>query len=69
MPFVVDFHPDGSLSSYSEMLPGVSSNPASPHFRDQMALASRKALRPDDFDLKDLKKDSESRIDLTVSGP
>ena len=24
VPFVVGFHPDGSLTSYSEMLPGVS---------------------------------------------
>jgi hypothetical protein len=29
VPFVVGFHPDGSLTSYSEMLPGVSEDPTS----------------------------------------
>jgi hypothetical protein len=33
VPFVVAFHPDGSLTSYSEMLPGVSENPVSPQFK------------------------------------
>jgi acyl-homoserine lactone acylase PvdQ len=68
VPFVVDFHPDGSLTSYSEMLPGVSEDPASPHFGDQMRLASEVELRPDYFYLSDLEKNAESRIDLVVTG-
>lgn len=34
VPFAVAFHPDGSLTSYSEMLMGVSEHSASPHFGD-----------------------------------
>jgi len=68
VPFVVTFHPDGSLTSYSEMLPGVSDDPASPHFGDQMRLASQKELRPDYFYLRDLEKNTESRIDIVVTG-
>jgi hypothetical protein len=68
VPFVVGFHPDGSLTSYSEMLPGVSEDPASPHFGDQMRLASDVELRPDYFYLSDLEKNTESRIDIVVTG-
>ena len=68
VPFVVAFHPDGSLTSYSEMLPGVSEDPASPHFGDQMRLASQVELRPDYFYLSDLEKNTESRIDIVVTG-
>jgi len=68
IPFVVAFHPDGSLTSYSEVLPGVSEDPASPHFGDQMRLASQGELRPDYFYLRDLEKNTESRIDIVVSG-
>ena len=68
VPFVVGFHPDGSLTSYSEMLPGVSEDPASPHFGDQMRLASRVELRPDYFYLRDLQRNTESRIDIVVTG-
>ena len=66
VPFVVAFHPDGSLTSYSEMLPGVSEDPASPHFGDQMRLASQVVLRPDYFYLQDLERNKESRIDILV---
>jgi acyl-homoserine-lactone acylase len=66
VPFVVAFHPDGSLSSYSEMLPGVSEDPASPHFGDQMRLASQLILRPDYFYLRDLERNKESRTDILV---
>jgi acyl-homoserine-lactone acylase len=68
VPFVVAFHPDGSLTSYSEMLPGVSEDPASPHFGDQMRLASQVELRPDYFYLRDLERNTESRIDIVVTG-
>jgi hypothetical protein len=68
VPFVVAFHPDGSLTSYSEMLPGVSEDPASPHFGDQMRLASQVELRPDHFYLRDLERNLESRIDIVVTG-
>jgi acyl-homoserine-lactone acylase len=68
VPFVVAFHPDGSLTSYSEMLPGVSEDPASPHFGDQMRLASQVELRPDYFYLRDLERNLESRIDIVVTG-
>ena len=68
VPFVVAFHPDGSLTSYSEVLPGVSEDPASPHFGDQMRLASQVELRPDYFYLRDLEKNTESRIDIVVTG-
>ena len=68
VPFVVAFLPDGSLTSYSEMLPGVSEDPASPHFGDQMRLASEVELRPDYFYLRDLEKNTESRIDIVVTG-
>ena len=68
VPFVVAFHPDGSLTSYSEMLPGVSDDPASPHFGDQMRLASQVELRPDYFYLRDLERNTESRIDIVVTG-
>jgi acyl-homoserine-lactone acylase len=68
VPFVVTFHPDGSLTSYSEMLPGVSDDPASPHFGDQMRLASQVELRPDYFYLRDLEKNTESRIDIVITG-
>ena len=68
VPFVVGFHPDGSLTSYSEMLPGVSEDPSSPHFGDQMRLASEVELRPDYFYLRDLEKNTESRIDIVVTG-
>jgi hypothetical protein len=66
--FDVTFHPDGSLTSYSEMLPGVSEDPASPHFGDQMRLASKVELRPDYFYLSDLEKNTESRTDIVVTG-
>jgi hypothetical protein len=68
VPFVVTFHPDGSLTSYSEMLPGVSEDPSSPHFGDQMRLASQVELRPDYFYLLDLERNTESRIDIVVTG-
>jgi acyl-homoserine lactone acylase PvdQ len=67
-PFVVALHPDGSLTAYSEMLPGVSEDPASPHFGDQMRLASQAELRPDYFYLRDLERNTESRIDMLVTG-
>ncbi|MGA9073727.1 MAG: hypothetical protein WB368_06420, partial [Candidatus Sulfotelmatobacter sp.] len=68
VPFVVAFHPDGSLTSYSEVLPGVSDDPGSPHFGDQMRLASRVELRPNYFCLRDLERNAESRIDIVVTG-
>jgi hypothetical protein len=49
------------------MLPGVSEDPASPHFGDQMRLASRVELRPDYFYLRDLEKNTESRTDIVVT--
>jgi hypothetical protein len=65
---VVGFHPDGSLTSYSEMLPGVSEDPVSPHLGDQMRLASQVELRPDYFYLSDLEKNTGSRIYIVVTG-
>ena len=50
------------------MLPGVSEDPASPHFGDQMRLASQVELRPDYFYLRDLERNTESRIDIVVTG-
>ncbi len=48
------------------MLPGVSEDPASPHFGDQMRLASQVILRPDYFYLRDLERNRESRTDILV---
>jgi len=50
------------------MLPGVSEDPSSPHFGDQMRLASQVELRPDYFYLLDLERNTESRIDIVVTG-
>jgi len=61
-PFVVAFHPGRALSSYSQLLPGVSMDPTSPHFDDQLRLASEEAMRSDDFQLGDLLQDAESSL-------
>jgi hypothetical protein len=68
VPFVIAFHPDASLASSSEMLPDVSGDPASPHFGDQMRLASQVELRPNYFYLCDLERNTKSRIDMVVTG-
>lgn len=66
VPFVVAFHPGGRLTSYAEVLPGINDDPQSPHFDDQLKLASDKALRPTDFYLDDLLNDAESSTELDV---
>jgi acyl-homoserine lactone acylase PvdQ len=63
-PFVVAFHPGRPLTSYSQLLPGVSMDPASPHYDDQLRLASDGAMRSDDFQLSDLLQDDESSLVL-----
>ncbi|HEX3920110.1 MAG TPA: penicillin acylase family protein [Caulobacteraceae bacterium] len=65
-PFVVAFHPGRPLGSYSQLLPGVSMDPTSPHFDDQLRLASEGVMRSDDFQLSDLLNDAESSLVLEV---
>jgi acyl-homoserine-lactone acylase len=64
VPFVVAFHPDGTLTSYSQALPGISQDPTSPHYDDQARLASEARLRPNAFYLDDLLKETTSRLEL-----
>lgn len=69
VPFVVAFHPGKRLTSYSQLLPGISDDPASPHYADQIRLASDGALRPNDFYLDELLKDAESSTELDIPAP
>jgi acyl-homoserine lactone acylase PvdQ len=69
VPFVVAFHPGKRLTSYSQLLPGISDDPASPHYDDQIRLASDGALRPNDFYLDELLKDAESSTELDIPAP
>ncbi|WP_293971220.1 penicillin acylase family protein [Sphingopyxis sp.] len=67
VPFVVAFHPGGRLNSYSQFLPGLSDDPASPHFDDQLALASSGTLRSNHFELRELLPAAQSMKILSVT--
>jgi acyl-homoserine lactone acylase PvdQ len=67
VPFVVAFHPGGRLNSYSQFLPGLSDDPASPHFDDQLALASSGTLRSNHFDIRELLPAARSTKLLSVT--
>lgn len=64
VPFVVAFHPGKRLTSYSQVLPGVSDDPGSPHYKDQLRLASDGVLHANDFYLDELLRDAESSTEL-----
>jgi acyl-homoserine-lactone acylase len=68
VPFVVAFHPDGTLTSHSVFLPGISDDPASPHYDDQMRLVGQKVMHDNDFELTDLLRDAQSSLVLTRKG-
>lgn len=66
IPYLVAF--TRPVQSWSILLPGISDDPASPHYADQAKLASERRLKPTYLQLDDLLQNHESIETLATAG-